>query len=298
MIRYTKDEISNIKSKNIHIELSQQVIDIINLISKEVGAPPYVKTPMFTKKKKRHDYNSDIIATVIPNKPEASIEQKIQLILNKFNNKTYDKLKIELINLISTTQSNDTNDNTNNYTIIVSKLYKMVSIQSFNISLYGCLFKDLVAVFPELKKMCLLEYDNYIDKFENIKCASVDDYEEFVKNNEINSCIRTLSQFYVELRKHKILELHHITKLIELLQVNLNKKGSLDTPNENPCIEYTENLFILIIGSIQELKDDSTWDKIYNNLLKIKNIDKTLYKNINNKIKFKHMDMLDVINKL
>lgn len=291
MIRYTHDEIDIIRNRNIQIDVSDDILERINSIVTQVGSPTYIRTPMFTKKKRNKSYES----MVIPNKPEKTFGQKILEILNKLNNSTYDVMKPKLIEIINSSKSNN-----NNHSEIVSKIYELVSFQSFNIELYGVLFKDLVILFPELKELCLQEFNNYIPHFINIKCTGSDNYDLFCEYNEKNDSIRCLSRFYVELYKHKLLDLQSITNLIENIQNNLLEKIKVtdNDPNESPCVEYTENIYTLIIGTSKELINSSQWNNIYNILIEVKALDRKIYKNMNSKIKFKHMDILDFIKKI
>jgi len=289
MIRYTHDEIEIIRNRNIQIDVSDDILVRINSIVTQVGSPTYIRTPMFSKKKKSKSYEN----IRIPNKPEKTFGQKILEILNKLNNSTYDIMKPKLIDIINVSKSTNNSE-------IVSKIYELVSFQSFNIELYGKLFKDLVILFPELKQLCLQEFNNYIPILIDVKCTGSDNYDLFCEYNEKNDSIRCLSKFYIELYKHELLDIHSITTLIQKIQMNLLEKIKLtdNDPNESPCIEYTENLFTLITGTLKELMESSEWDNIYTMLLEIKSIDRKVYKNMNSKIKFKHIDILDLINKI
>ena len=88
-----------------------------------------------------------------------------------------------------------------------------------------------------------------------------------------------------------------IESLILSLQDNLLLKGSQYTPYENPCVEYTENIYILIIGCLDQLQKCANWDKIYENIIKVRKTNKSENKNITSKIIFKHMDIIDALKK-
>ena len=74
-------------------------------------------------------------------------------------------------------------------------------------------------------------------------------------------------------------------------------KDSVRDLDNNPCEEYVENLYILISDNLNELKEDIYWDELLSDINFIRNIDKSLHKNITNKIIFKYMDILDLIKK-
>lgn len=291
MIRYTRKEVDVIRSKKKEYILPKNILDTIDAIIKEVGAPNYIKTPSFPNKKKKGRANEKLQASSNPNKrPPTSIET-IQSILNKMSDKLYDKLKSQLIEII---EIKDTPIKD-----IVAKTYECVSNQAYNTALYARLYKDLIDSYPEFQIYCLEEYKIYFDKFKNIRHVNVEkDYETFCEINAMNAQVRTISAFYVELFHHDILEISHIIDLIKSLQQNLIEKGKEDTPDENPCIEYTENITILTLGCLDSLIKHEEWNSIHDDVMKIRKTDKTLHKNITNKIIFKHMDILDAINKI
>jgi hypothetical protein len=291
MIRYTRDEIDNIRKKNIKIDVSDDILEKIKSIVIQVGSPTYIKTPLFTKKRRN---NKQFETIPIPNKPAKTFGQSIMELLNKLNDSNYDLMKPKIIDIIiEISKSND------KYSEVVSKIYELVSFQSFNIKIYGKLFKDIVSIFPEFKDLCLLEFENYIPKFVNIKCTGPENYDLFCEYNEKNDSIRCLCKFYIELYANEILDITYIINLIIILQTELKTKLKDDNieVNENPCVEYTENVFTLIVGTLKELVDSSTWEGIYNSIIEVKSFDKKIYKNMNSKIKFKHMDLIDIINK-
>ena len=52
--KYTLNDFKDIEDRNTISELNYSTIQIINNISKKVGAPTYRKTPVFRKKKTRY----------------------------------------------------------------------------------------------------------------------------------------------------------------------------------------------------------------------------------------------------
>ena len=54
-VRYTLDDVNDIKFSGFNYELPERANKIIQKIAKLVGAPTYVKTPVF---KKRMHYNN------------------------------------------------------------------------------------------------------------------------------------------------------------------------------------------------------------------------------------------------
>ena len=107
--RYTLHDFKNIEKNNTIEELNTAAIDIINAISKKVGAPTYRKTPVFRKKKndnqnyKDKNLNSTFKKTRFNNKEdENDINQdRIRGLLNKLTNNNYEEISQEIIMNIS-----------------------------------------------------------------------------------------------------------------------------------------------------------------------------------------------------
>jgi hypothetical protein len=295
MIRYTSTEITRIRKSNSKYELSDSVLNTIKSIVKEVGAPSYIKTPSFSSKRKKNKQDTMTFIAVQKAEKARPILEDIQGILNKFSEKSFDKLKDQLLVLLEKSRNSD---ETLDFANVAEKIYEVVSIQSYNVVLYGKLYSILIALYPEFKELCSQEYDKYMEKFNSIKAVNPDtDYGGFCKANKMNEQIRSISKFYVELLKHDILQVKDITQLISSLQTNLIEIGQQDTPDENPCIEYSENIYILITGCYDKLKECVSWNNIHDNILKVRNTDKKLNKNISSKVVFKHMDIIDFIKK-
>ena len=157
MIRYTKDEVLSIRKSNTKYKISEDIIKLIKNIVKEVGCPTYQKTPHFAGKKKKSKSSEYLVASIPPNKKPKTTTEEVQITLNKFSEKTYDKLKLQLLEMMETLDSNEFKD-------IVKQIYECVSNNSYNVKLYGLLYKDLIHNYPVFKEFCLSEYNLYLEK--------------------------------------------------------------------------------------------------------------------------------------
>jgi len=63
------------------------------------------------------------------------------------------------------------------------------------------------------------------------------------------------------------------------------------------CEEICENIFIFVSNLTNELIKEESWNTIYTNLVTVKSYDVKDVIRMSNKIKFRHMDILDVIKK-
>jgi hypothetical protein len=298
MIRYTRKEIDVIRNKHITFKISDSVLNIISSIVHEVGSPSYIKTPSFTKRKrKNHDSEESFdngASSYI--KKDKNILEEIQTVLNKISGeKTYEKLKSQLLDLIGNMEETEKIS----FRDVTRNIYEIASNQAYNVPLYARLYNDICIIHPSFRDHCIDEYNNHMDKFLNIQIVNPEsDYDGFCKANRLNEQVRTISKFYSELIKFDILNIDHIMKLIFMMQDKLLECGKMDTPETNPCIEYSENIFVLVTGTLDKLRLSESWESIYDNINIVRNMDKKVNKNITSKVIFKHMDILDIIKKV
>lgn len=289
MIRYNYNEILD-KEQNINIyEFSDDILELINSIALKVGSSNYIKTPVFTKKNKSFNKLNKVVVF------EKKLDnlQKLQVNLNKLSVSVYDKLKDEILILISKIMEEDmiTISELNN------KILNLICIQRTNIDIYVKLFNEILNKYNLFKEECVSYLQKYKLDFENIKVFDPNiDYEEFCKNNKKNDNIKSKTLFYSRLSKIYNVEDNLIINLIKMLNDKL-LKDSVHYLDNSPCEEYVENLYILISDNLNELKEGVYWDELLSNINFIRNIDKSIHKNITNKITFKYMDILDLIKK-
>lgn len=291
MIRYSFEEIDNIRQKNLTYRLSDETLSIIKNIAHEVGSPTYIKTPSF-KKRKHKSERPDLRER--PSKPMTTL-QEIKCILNKFSGeKTYATLKDQLCNRIDIIRKNEVPD------ISFKNVFEQIfdAASQYNSDLYTRLCIDIDDPTNPSKNIIAELFNDSLPSFEAIeqRCATTD-YEGFCKHNAINDKLRHRSMLYAKLVEKNLLSLDNVSALIQRLQEMLLERAVYDTPNDNPCIEYSENIFILITGCLKQLVLHKSWDNIIENVKKVKSLDRKQYKNISSKIAFKHMDILDMVEK-
>ena len=108
-----------------------------------------------------------------------------------------------------------------------------------------------------------------------------DEYCDYVKKVEQ---VKSSLTFFINLMKNNICSLDNIVNMCILLQ-----KKIIDNPEENE--EYLNSVFIIIKECIDYLLFNGEMETIYNNIIIIQK------SKITSKMKFKIMDMLDIINK-
>ena len=177
----------------------------------------------------------------------------------------YKDLETKLIKLIESNPSE-----IDSCTII----FDIISNNAFYGNMYASLYVSLVTRWPIFKELFQTRLKQHMIQLKNIKIVSSSEYDEFCKCNELNERYRTFSQFIVHLTLQGIIDVPtfhtFLQYLIELLH-NVDK--SMD--------EIVEHLYLCVIKS-KPIKINISRDSL--------NI-----QGVSNKVKFRLMDILDVI---
>jgi hypothetical protein len=308
---YYRADYDKIKNDGFTFILSPETIDAIKSISSKVGAPEYIKTPHFEKRapSKQRGYVTQEItdaewdnlrsfqATVIEKKKgiELSIDQ-IRKHLNKMTAKTYDNLKVQIINEINTiVQATSENDDLSK---IGDALFTIASGNSFYSGMYAKLYKELMNDYQFLQDIFTNSLNTFSAIFTDFAyCDPNKDYDKFCQNNKINEKRRALGLFYVNLMLENIIPVEKIVTIIEDLQSYLSESIK-KVDNTNICEELTELIFIIITNSSSRIsKNEDDWTNIVRRVNMISNLKPKAEPSISNKTVFKHMDILEFVNK-
>jgi hypothetical protein len=312
--RYTINDFENIMFGGIDFRLPQETINIITSIADQVGAADYVRTPQFNKKsntvtgagagagyaKKKYrnqeiqddDWDAIRKFQTTEIKKREGIEANIDNIrkhLNKITEKNYDKLYEQIseeIRQISDATQDDLNK-------IGEAVFNIASGNAFYSKTYAKLYKDLMTNYNFMANIFNDSLSKFSELFTTIEYYNPNtDYDKFCENNKTNDKRRALSTFYVNLMKEGVLEKNNMINIIKNIQTYMQGKINQEG-NKEIVDELSENIFILITNSAEELEDDDDWESIIDNVTtyskaKVKDFPSATTKSI-----FKHMDILD-----
>lgn len=201
-----------------------------------------------------------------------TISQQITILLNKMTEDNYKEIETKLIKFIET--------NPSEIESISTIIFDIISNNAFYGSIYASLYVSLVKQWSIFKELFQLRLKLHMVHLKNIKIVTSSEYDEFCKCNELNERYRTFSQFIVHLALLGIVdndEFHtFLNYLIDLLHtMNSTDKSTMD--------EIVEHLYICVIKSKpMHSKLTISRDRLHMN-------------NVSNKVKFRLMDILDVI---
>ena len=214
-------------------------------------------------------------ATVLAKKEgiDASIEQ-IRKHLNKITDKTYETLKvliIDEINKIISAETGNANANANsnsnaNTTATYSKellvelngvgdaIFNIATSNGFYSKVYATLYKDLMAQFKFMRGIFETNYKAFNSLFKTIEyCDPNKDYDKFCQVNKDNEKRRSICAFYTNLMLQGIIAPKSILNIIIGLQELLFEKIKLND-TKNIVDELAEVLFILITSGKEVFK--------------------------------------------
>ena len=304
-----------------HFEVPQETINMISELADKVGAPNYVKTPIFTKtnnnnnntltqKRRRNDGGKnaeinesdwkairDFKATTITK--SEGVQKNIddaRGYLNKISAKNYDTMRDNIIELIQEKEGED-NLTQEDTLKLLNYIFTTASSNTFCSELYAKLVVDLIAKSSVIKDLFNKNKRDFMNNFDNIEAVDPEkDYDKFCEINIVNERRRASSMFLINLMKLDVIIPQEIINIIPELQENL--LTVIDEEDKSIVSEEIgENLYILITTGYQYISKLHEWETVINcvqSISKMKSKDKPSLKH---KCIFRHMDILDTIKK-
>lgn len=303
--QYTLKDFNTIKNESNIIELDKYTIKIINKLANKVGAPNYIKTPVFKKNRhyKKDKYkidNKDVLTsgpvfkTTELQKSQSNVEaefDKIRLLLNKLTSNNYNDNLESIIFIIKFIEKDD-----KEYLEKIGKtIFEIGSKNKFWCELYAKLYHDIIKEFSIMKDICVRNFKGFQDIFQEFKIVDAnEDYNLFCEYNKQNEKRRSLSKFFVLCANYEIIERKDIEYIIKRLFSKIyeymQQKDKIDYVDE-----ITENLKIMIENFDENFKSVYSYQDIKENIEKLSGLNTKDYSSLNNKILFNFMDIQDTM---
>jgi len=291
---------------NLDIELQTDVINVINFIAHKVGAPSYRKTPNFKKNNHHHRREPEKITgddwaairnfktTVINMNKDGIMKAKddIRCLLNKITEKSYNEVKVEIIEKVKKLKDDFTDEEFKSVNI-GALIFNIGSKNKFCSHLYAKLYNELSIIYVEFSLICDEHYKTYGKIFDEIKYVDPDtDYNLYCDYNKENENRKTMSLFFTNLMKYGVFQKGQIMDLIFRLIQNVEE--NILQENKVEVVEETvSNLLIFILEGVKDLNNYENWSEVKNHIEKMSTAKKKNYKSLTTKTKFKYMDLLE-----
>ena len=263
MVQYSLDIFENIQKDGFDFTFDDSVIAMIQDIADKVGAPGYIKTPIFAKKKKptiKATVFKETIASLFD-----EIKVNIRQMMNKISNDTYDSIYKDLCSKIDMliNEDNKTSDKLEEEMGYIGNLvFDLATFNHFYTSLYAKLYRDLMKKYDIFTNILENTFAKFMEQFKNIKYVSPnDDYDGHCKYNQEKEVRKALTSFVSELCLLDIIEEEYVVTLIH----DLHDQFELHMVNEKMkhlCDELCECIKLLICNTINVLANINEWDDI------------------------------------
>ena len=305
---YNLDAIQKIMEMEAPYSLSSNILNIIRDLENEITATTdiskprpreYSDTP--AKKHSSHgrkiDEKWETISAIKPNImkiSKAGFEKQLSDLrsaLNKLSTKTYDTLKLKIIEQVKEIMDEAMVENVQK---IVEFIFETAISNKFYSELYSQLYKELIDIFPIFKDVIEPFLKQYTESIHMICVVDQnEDYNGFCENNKKNEKRKATTVFMANLLKNQVINEPVVIDMIMSMQ-ELSEKY-IEEENRKPEVEeITENLFLFITATPASLKTADLWQtKIEPDIRKFaayKSKDKT---SLSNRVVFKYMDIVE-----
>ena len=328
--RYTLDTINDIIFQGFDYSLPEDTMKTISEIALKVGAPDYVRTPVFQKrenpmkseqqviqkdsfKKKKgnksmevvNDEDWNVIRTSTQTFQPTKLEEKdginvqidiIRSYLNKLTDKNYIDMRNKIIDVIDLLIVE--NIAAEDMTRVSAIVFDIASTNRFYSKIYADLYSDLSVKYEILKTTIESNLDKFAELFNYIEYVDSNvNYDKFCENNKKNEKRKSLSAFYINLMINGIIPKKIIIDITRNLLEQIynfiqqeDKKNEVDELTENIAILYKKEIYDEETDEYSQI-DKYTVSEVVEKIAKSKVKD---YKSLSNKSLFKFMDMVDM----
>jgi hypothetical protein len=280
-------------------QMPEETMNIISELALEVGAPSYVKTPVFKKNenrqappkdsgslhnsfelkkkkgKKSMEINNDAEWNNMtsPDSFQATKMEKnkgidaeintLRTYLNKLTDKNYNEYKIKVLELIEKIQGQ--NHSFEELFKVSITVFEIASMNRFYSKMYADLYTVIISNFEFMREPfdnCMNDFLRLFDVIEYVD-PNVD-YDQFCKINKDNEKRKSLSAFFINLMDTKIIPSSQIVSITRKLVDTIYRYISMEN-KKNEVDELSENVAILYKKKIYADEQEvgvCTYDKI------------------------------------
>ena len=316
MMKYTLQDFINIAFDTFDFSLPNETLELINKLSREVGSPTYIKTPIFQKKegkdvnmlnfKRKKTTNAkgieedwDTIRSFQTTKLEQKVGLDVQIdlirsYLNKMTDRNFMDIKNKIIELLDKLIEDGIEKE--DITKIGENIFEIATNNRFYSKLYADLYSELIEKYEVMKTLFENSLNTYMEMFNNIEYVdATQDYDKFCKINKINENRKSVSTFFVNLMLNSIISKEIINNLTVSLFKQVytliyidNKKNEVDELVENIAILYRKEIITLFNSEIVE------GESLFELITKLAHSKSKNFASLSNKSIFKFIDLIEM----
>ncbi len=279
----------NIKQMASHVFSYEYFIECsINLDRNNFILPEYSQQK-FNQIKRKLNIRKDLIKepaikTTVLAKQEEIISTLFKY-FNKITDKTYDKISIEIFDLIG--------QNISNKEKVCNIFFQVILNNSFFCHLYAKLYKTFIEIHEDFGKVLKEYISNYIICIDKIEYISPNkDYDKYCEYVKKSDGVKNFTNYLVQCLINEIIDEDLLINIAIIFQENCLKNTNEEEKlflNEI----YISNIFIIVKDAYTLLQNNSNWAIL---LEKHKTIIENNSPGKNKKIYFKILDISEIIN--
>ena len=297
---YSHQDFQNIIFDGFQFSLPEETIGLINELASKVGAPTYIKTPVFKKKEALPAATASETWEKVRSFKTTKIEQKkgidskidmIRFHLNKITDKNYIDCHNKIVDLLNELIENNIKDE--DLMRICVHIFEIASNNRFYSKLYADLYSDLITRFDIMKTIFNNSFNSFMELFNHVEYVDpAVNYDAFCKNNKDNECRKSLSTIILNLMKKNIISREKVRVLLSQLLSQVQEFILLEN-KKNEVDELTENIALLFKAELvaEIMINGVSFMTILQNLAKSK---MKSYPSLSNKSIFKYMDLCEL----
>ena len=318
---YDLDYIKNVKEYGFQFTLPEKTLGLINRISRMVGAPSYIKTPIFHRSKhsnpnyKNRDFKKrnsnrkkrnpkpldddewDSIRSFEETKMKKireGIDNDIALItkhLNKLTDDTFDLCYEEVCDILDRLVDVA---NTEDILIVCKNIFEISSSNGFYSKVFAKLLANTINKYEQMKQVFSENTKDFLKYFQEFEYANADeDYDKFCDVNLRNEKRRAYAKCVANLVNEGIISVDIIIKNISIMIHNF--KMTIDQEKKNFVSEQIiEIIFIMVNESYDTIKDHEDYDSfVKEDIVEISNMKRKDYNSLPSKCIFRAMELVD-----
>lgn len=315
VILYNLEQIQSIYENNNFI-LNDDVKNVINHLERLIPDEPIHNVPLirsdrsFDRRNRNrrgrginrgyssNDINIDDWEAIRDFKPTEKKEalgldkeiNELRSILNKVSNTNYEIQKNIIVEKIQELFENDNFDDSDKEKI-VNSVFDTCCTTKFLSEVYTDLYVEIIGHNDNFGN----KLDNFIEIYKNglnnIKYIDPDeDYNGFCDYNTINEIRKANSMFIVNLMKREMISRQEFIDLLLYMQNRSIEYISMEG-KVHEVEEITENIFLFVKNSKDQMTDMDQWNEINENIKKFISFKTKDYSSLSNRCRFKYMDM-------
>lgn len=293
IMTYTIDKIKEVKDCGFDFTLPDSAKELIMNLSKLVGSPDYIKTPVF-KKRRQQQNNGQDWELLKKFKPTEKVErsdnekiiQTIKTSMNKITDKNYDAMLEAILNDMAKLEGTD------EMNVVQDAIFNTASSNRFYSKVYAKLYCCFIEKYPYFRERIDQEIADYLSKYTSIQNVNPDeDYELFCEVNKENERRKALTEFFVNLMFENVVDssslIESFHKLYDVLMEMIN-----DAEQKHSVVEISENMFILMNTGKSSFTE--SWEDMRKKVGVVAKMSVKKNPGLSNKSLFKFMDIMDI----